>query len=98
MFAAISCFEVLPGFEDQVKEAFRNRPKLVEKYQGFIRLDVLSPKENEAEIWLLTYWQSEELFKEWHRNHLKDSHVGIPKGLKLVPHSFKLRSFNHITS
>ena len=30
MFTAISCFEVMPGFEDQVKETFRNRPKLVE--------------------------------------------------------------------
>lgn len=98
MFTAISCFIVQPGFEEQVKEAFRNRPKLVENYPGFVRLDVLSPKENGAEIWLLTYWDSEEIFTEWHKNHLKASHISIPKGLKLVPHSFKLRSFNHITS
>ena len=98
MYTAISCFTVLPGFEEPVKEAFRNRPKLVENYPGFIRLDVLSPKENAAEIWLLTYWDNEDKFKEWHRMHLKDSHLDIPKGLKPVPHSFTLRSFNHITS
>ena len=98
MFTVISCFEVKPGFEAQVKEAFRNRPKLVENYEGFIRLDVLSAQENAAEIWLLTYWGNEEKFKDWHRKHLKGSHSGIPKGLKLVPHSFSLRSFNHITS
>lgn len=98
MFAAVSCFEVMPGFEDPVKEAFTNRPKLVENYAGFIRLDVLSPKDNPAEIWLLTYWENEETFNIWHRKHLKDSHAGIPKGLKLVPHSFKLRAFHHITS
>lgn len=98
MFTAISCFEVQNGFEEQVKQAFKNRPKLVEDYSGFIRLDVISPTENPAEIWLLTYWENEDKFKHWHKNHLKESHVGIPKGLKLVPHSFKLRSFNHITS
>ncbi len=98
MFVAISCFEIKNGLEDEVKLSFKNRPKLVENYDGFIRLDVLSPTENPAEIWLLTHWKDEESFKSWHANHLKESHLNIPKGLKLVPHSFKLRSFNHITS
>lgn len=98
MFTAISCFEVQNGMEDEVKNAFITRPKLVESYSGFIRLDVLSPKENPAEIWLLTYWEDEEKFNQWHKNHLKESHANMPKGLRLVPHSFKLRSFNHIAS
>ncbi len=98
MITGISCFEVMPGFEEQVNEAFRNRPKLVENYQGFFRLDVLSPVKNETEIWLLAYWDNEERIREWHKNHLKDSHISITKGLKLVPHSFKLCIFNHITT
>ncbi len=98
MFTAISCFEVKSGFEERVKQAFIDRPKQVENYQGFIRLDVISQIENVAEIWLLTHWESEERFKHWHKHHLKESHIGIPKGLKLVPHSFKLRLFNHISS
>ena len=53
MFTAISCFEVQTGFEYQVKQAFINRPKMVENYNGFIRLDVISPTENPAEIWLI---------------------------------------------
>lgn len=98
MYTAISCFEIQNGFEEQVKQAFINRPKMVENYAGFKRLDVISPYENSAEIWLITYWETEEAFNHWHKTHLKESHVGIPKGLKLVPNSFKLRSFNHITS
>ncbi len=98
MFTAISCFEIQNGLQDDVKQSFKNRPGLVENYEGFVRLDVLSPTSNPAEIWLLTYWSDEESFKNWHKNHLKESHKGIPKGLKLVPHSFKLLFFNHITS
>ncbi|MEP7108978.1 MAG: antibiotic biosynthesis monooxygenase family protein [Ferruginibacter sp.] len=98
MFVVISSFEVQNGMESEVKQAFRNRPGFVDNDKGFIRLDVLSPAENPKGIWLLTYWKDEESFKDWHKNHLKDSHNGIPKGLKLVPHSFKLRFFEHITS
>jgi heme-degrading monooxygenase HmoA len=98
MFTAISSFEILNGMEDEVKQAFINRPGLVEKYEGFLGLDVLSPVENPSQIWLITNWTDEASFKTWHKKHLKDSHAGIPKGLKLVPHSFKLRFFNHISS
>ena len=98
MFTAISCFEIQNGLEDDVKRSFKNRPGLVESCEGFVRLDVLSPTNNPAEIWLLTHWSDEESFKNWHKNHLKESHKSIPKGLKLVPHSFKLLFFNHITS
>jgi len=55
MYIAISSFEVMNGMEEQVKEAFRNRPKLVENFAGFIRLEVLSPAEHPAQIWLLTW-------------------------------------------
>lgn len=98
MFTVISTFEILNGMENEVKQAFIKRPGLVEKYEGFVGLDVLSPLENSSQVWLITHWTDEESFKTWHKKHLKDSHAGIPKGLKLVPHSFKLRFFNHIAS
>ncbi|MEO7767476.1 MAG: antibiotic biosynthesis monooxygenase family protein [Ferruginibacter sp.] len=98
MFVAISSFEIENGLESEVKLAFNNRPKLVEDHNGFISLEVLSPTLKPAEIWLLTRWTDEQSFISWHKNHLKESHDHIPKGLKLVPHSFKLRYFNHIAS
>jgi heme oxygenase (mycobilin-producing) len=97
-FTAISKFEVKNNMEREVAEAFCNRPKLVENAEGFIGLDVLTPKENPAEFWLITHWETEEHFHHWHKNHKSESHTGIPKGLKLVKRSFSLRFFNHITS
>lgn len=56
-FTAISKFEVRNNMEDEVWEAFRNRPELVENANGFVGLNVISPKDNPAEFWLITYWE-----------------------------------------
>lgn len=98
MIAAISKFEIQNGMEEQVKEAFRNRPGLVNHAKGFVRLDVLSPFTNPAEIHLITSWDTEDDFEYWHRNHLKESHQHIPKGLKLVSKSWELTKYEHISS
>lgn len=99
MFIALSQFTVANDMTEQVKEAFTNRPHLVEEAVGFLRLEVISPLDNREEIWLLTYWRDEESFKLWHHSHLyHDSHKGIPKGLKLVPKSVRLRFFEHVSS
>ena len=98
MIAAISKFEIQNGMEDEVKHAFKNRPGLVEGAKGFIKLDVLSPLSNPAEIHLITYWESNEDFEHWHRHHLKESHKGIPKGLKLVPRTWELTKYEYISS
>lgn len=98
-FVALSIFEVKNDLISEVKDAFINRPKLVENAEGFIKLDVISPLENPKEIWLLTYWETEDHFNKWHKSHLrKDSHNNIPKGLKLVPTSTQLKFFEHVTN
>jgi len=98
MIAVISKFIVRNGMEEEVKEAFRNRPRLVENAKGFIRLDVISPVSNPAEIHLITYWDTIGDFEYWHSNHLKESHQYIPKGLKIDPKSRELIHCEHITS
>lgn len=99
MFVAISRFAVANGMESDVKEAFTFRPHRVDDAPGFVRLDVISPVDNPAEIWLVTYWQDEACYRDWHKSHeFHDSHKGIPKGLKLIPKSTELRFFNHICS
>ncbi|MEX2602405.1 MAG: antibiotic biosynthesis monooxygenase family protein [Balneolaceae bacterium] len=97
-FTAISKFEIKNNMEEEVREAFRNRPGFVENADGFIRLDVISPKENPSEIWLITHWADEDSFHHWHKNHKSDSHQNIPKGLKLVKRSFTLTYYEHISS
>ncbi len=99
MFVALSKFEVANDMAPQVKEAFVNRPHLVESAPGFIRLDVISPLDHPKEIWLITYWSDEESFETWHRGDLhRQSHKWIPKGLKLVPRSTQVRFFEHVAS
>lgn len=98
-FTALSRFVIANDMREQVHEAFRNRPHLVDDAPGFLRMDVLSPLENSQEIWLITHWTDEESFRVWHHSHkYHQSHKGIPKGLKLVPKSVEIRYFEHISS
>ncbi|MES2571630.1 MAG: antibiotic biosynthesis monooxygenase [Verrucomicrobiota bacterium] len=98
-FVARSRFVVANGMVAEVKEAFRNRPHLVEGTAGFLRMDVLSPLNRPEEIWLLTYWTDAQSYKEWHHSHrYHDSHRGIPKGLKLVPGETEILELEHVCS
>jgi heme-degrading monooxygenase HmoA len=62
-------------------------------------MDVLSPAEDEAEFWLVTYWSDETSFRAWHASHAyRESHSYIPKGLKLDPSATELRGFRYVSS
>ena len=39
----MSRFTVANGMEDEVRQAFRDRPHLVDDAPGFVRMEVLSP-------------------------------------------------------
>lgn len=95
----LSRFVVANDMDAEVKRAFIFRPHLVDGVAGFVRMDVLSPEDMPNEIWLMTYWADIASYRTWHKSHAyHDSHVGIPKGLKLVPGSAALRIFNLIAS
>lgn len=99
MFVAISQFVVANGLTDEVKDAFSKRPHLVDSAPGFVRMDVISPRDEPDAIWLLTYWSDEQSYRDWHRSHLyRESHAGIPKGLKLVPGRNQILLFDHVAS
>lgn len=99
MFIAISQFTIANDKTEEVKQAFKNRPHVVDHAPGFLRMEVISPRELPSEIWLVTYWENEESFSTWHHSHLyRESHKGIPKGLKLVPTCVRLRFFDSVAS
>jgi heme oxygenase (mycobilin-producing) len=99
MFVALSKFTVANDMDAAVKQAFRERPHEVDSTPGFIKLDVISPEVDPKEIWLITYWENRNSFESWHNSHsYRDSHAGIPKGLKLVPKSASVCYFEHIAS
>ena len=98
-YVVISRFRVANGMGEAVTEAFRSRPHLVEDAPGFIRLEVLSPVEDDAEFWLVTHWTDEASFRVWHHSHsYRESHAEIPKGLKLDPTVTEIRRFRHVAS
>ena len=98
-FVALSKFVIANGMMEEVKNAFRHRPHLVDDASGFVRMEVMVPFDNPDELWLVTYWTDEESYRVWHRSHeYHESHKGIPKGLKLVPRSAEIRLFEFICS
>lgn len=98
-FVALSKFVVANGMTPEVKQAFLDRPHLVDDAPGFVRMDVISPVENPDEIWLITFWRDEQSYRAWHRGHAyRDSHEGIPKGLRLDPKGTSIRMFDYVSS
>lgn len=94
MFIAISQFTIANDSVADVRAAFRNRPHLVDSAPGFVRMAVMNPPDQPDNIWLLTYWQDAWSFESWHRSHAyQTSHQLMPKGLKLVPGSTRLQTF-----
>ena len=95
MFVALSRFTIANGMAEAVQDAFRARPHLVDDEAGFVGMQVMSPLGKPDEIWLLTQWSDEASYRSWHHGHsYRESHAGIPKGLKLVPKSAEILLFN----
>ena len=99
MVVAFSRFKVANGREVAVREAFLNRPRLVDNVSGFLGLEVFADTEDAALFYLITRWTDRESFQEWHsgadHNH---SHKGIPKGLKLDPSFTLIRTLDRISA
>ena len=98
-FVALSKFVVANDKVAEVKAAFRQRPHLVDVQPGFVRMEVFSPLDRPAEIWVVTYWTEETSFRAWHHSDLyHESHKGIPTGLNLVPQATEILSLEHVAS
>jgi heme-degrading monooxygenase HmoA len=95
MIVALSRFTIANDMSEDVRLAFRNRPHLVDGADGFLGMEVMSPVDSPAEVWLVTRWRDEQAYRERHKGHLyHDSHKGIPKGLKLVRGSASVKLFD----
>lgn len=95
MYLAVSHFSIANALGDSVREAFQHHLHFVDNATGFIRMEVANPCENSNEFWLFTWWDEEANFREWYRSHAF-SHIGIPKGLKLVADEAQFMNFNII--
>ena len=86
MLLAISRFKVANGLEEAVKQAFFNRPHLVDTAAGYLGMETFTLQGDATVFYLVTRWTDQERFKTWHASPAHHaSHKGIPKGLKLDP-------------
>ena len=69
MFVALSRFTIANDTVDDVRDAFRQRPHLADAAPGFLGMDVMSPLDDRAEVWLTTRWHDEQSYRTWHRSH-----------------------------
>lgn len=91
----ISTFRVANGMEAAVRQAFLDRPGLVDDAAGFLGMEVLVDRRDGTIFQLLTRWTDEGSFQRWHSGPLhKLSHRRIPKGLKLDPSHTVIRTFD----
>ena len=97
MIVAVSRFRVANGLQDEVKEAFRQRPRLVDAEPGFLGMETFTDASEPTVFYLVTRWTDAAAFHAWHRSdahHL--SHRFIPRGLKLDAQWTKLAVLDRI--
>jgi heme-degrading monooxygenase HmoA len=88
MIVALSRFTIANDMVEEMRSAFGRRPHLVDSAPGFLGMEIMSPVDRAAEMWLVTRWSDEQSYRAWHRGHeYHEAHKGIPRGLKLVPGS-----------
>ncbi|MEN3046616.1 MAG: antibiotic biosynthesis monooxygenase [Candidatus Hydrothermales bacterium] len=78
MFVAINRIFVKREFRKDFEERFKNRKRLVEKQEGFIRIEILRPLQGEDYL-VITYWKTEEDFLRWvNSEDFKKAHQDSP--------------------
>lgn len=65
MFVTMNRIFVSSEYTSKFEERFRTRIHAVDKMPGFIRNLVLRPKEPEQPYVVMTFWQSEDDFRNW---------------------------------
>jgi diguanylate cyclase (GGDEF)-like protein len=82
-----------------VAEAFAHRVGLVDREPGFLGLEVYTDAKDEALFYLVTRWTDAASFDAWHHSEAhRQSHRGMPRGIKLDKAQTQLFVMNRIAS
>jgi len=65
MFVTMNRIFVSPEYASKFEARFRNRIHAVDEMRGFIRNLVLRPRELEQPYVVMSFWQSEDDFRNW---------------------------------
>lgn len=84
MIMVESRFRVANGMDAAVRNAFLNRPHLVDDVIGFLGMDVYAAADDDAVFHLVTRWTDRDSYDRWHRSDAHhESHAFMPRGMKL---------------
>lgn len=65
MFITMNRIPVNPEYAELFEQNFRERARLVDRMPGFIRNLVLRPQKPDQPYVVMTFWESEQHFKNW---------------------------------
>jgi signal transduction histidine kinase/heme-degrading monooxygenase HmoA len=99
MILAVSRFRVANGLEQSVVAAFADRPGLVDAWPGFLGMETFTDTTDPAVFHLFTRWTNRTAFHNWHHSPAhRQSHKGMPKGLRLDPSYTQLLELDRLPS
>lgn len=64
-FVAINYIKCSPEYRERFEYLFGTRAKAIDTMPGFVDMQVLKPNKEEDNYLIVSYWESEEAFKQW---------------------------------
>ena len=56
---------VKPQYTNEFEQRFQKRAGQIDQQPGFVRMEVLAPRSDNAPYVVLTHWQDEQAFENW---------------------------------
>lgn len=64
-FVAINYIDCQPDYKPRFEELFGSRAHAIDRMPGFHSMQILKPKDGESSYLIMSFWESEEAFKQW---------------------------------
>ena len=64
-FVAVNYINCSPEYVSRFEELFGSRAKAIDTMPGFVNMHVLRPQKPGDSYLIVSYWDSEESFKDW---------------------------------
>ena len=67
-YVSLSRLRVDPARSDELVEAFRRRARLVDAFDGFLRLEVWRSERDGGEVVMVSHWRDRDSFRAYMRS------------------------------
>ncbi len=64
-FVAVNYISCQSHYQERFEQLFASRAHAIDNMNGFIKMYVLKPQEQNGQYLIVSYWSSEEAFKTW---------------------------------